>query len=276
MNIKKEILKQSQWDEIGTFLDNPVFRNEKMKDIIIVTINDRKINHENIDKEVEEKLNIKFKHAIFISRHTSKTGKPTLTTHPIGNYAKAEFGGEKETLVKSSPRLMTKLLSILKKNAKSANLYHKVCFEVTHHGPFLSIPTLFVEVGSNEEEWKKIEPAKIVAKSIIELLELFYQKDPFFDEAPVLIGIGGGHYAPRFTDVALEKNVAFGHMIPMYHIEAGNIDEKMIEEALQKTPEVKGVYIHKKSMKKSQVTEYKNWFQDRGIKVFSSKELKNL
>ena len=247
-----------------------------MNDVIMVTINDRKINHENLDKEVEKKLNLKFELAIFVSRHTSKTGKPTLTVHPIGNYGSAEFGGKTKTLVKSSPRLMTQLLRILKKNAKSANLYHKVCFEVTHHGPFMNIPTLFVEVGSNEEEWKKIKPAKIVAKSVIELLESYYKKDPFFDKSPVIIGIGGGHYAPRFTDVALEKYVAFGHMIPIYQIEAGNIDEEMIEKALKKTPDVKGVYIHKKSLKKSQVTEYKNWFQTKGIKVFSSKDFQNL
>lgn len=247
-----------------------------MKDIIIATINDRKINHEFLDEEIEKKLNVKLTHAIFISRHTSKTGNPTLTVHPIGNYGLAEFGGKEKTLVESSPGLMTQLLRLLKKNAKSANLYHKVCFEVTHHGPFLNIPTLFVEVGSDEEEWKKIKPAKIVAKSVIELLESYHKKDPFLNKSPVIIGIGGGHYAPRFTDVALEKDVAFGHMIPMYHIEAGNINEEMIEEALKKTPNVKGVYIHKKSMKKSQVTDYKNWFETRGIKVFSSKDLKSI
>ena len=51
--------------------------------------------------------------------------------------------------------------------------------------------------------------------------------------------------------------------------------EEMIEKALKKTPDVKGVYIHKKSMKKSQVTEYKNWFEAKGIKVFSSKDRQN-
>ena len=36
----------------------------------------------------------------------------------------------------------------------------------------MNIPTIFVEVGSNEEEWKKQEPANIVAKSILELLSI--------------------------------------------------------------------------------------------------------
>jgi D-aminoacyl-tRNA deacylase len=242
----------------------------------MITINDRKINHEKLDDEVKEKLDLEFEHIIFISRHTSKTGNPTLTVHPIGNYGAADFGGKSKTLVDASPVLMTQLLRNLKKNAKLAKLYHKVCFEVTHHGPYLKTPTLFVEVGSNEEEWKKIKPARIVAKSVIELLESYINNELFIEKSPVIIGLGGGHYAPRFTDVALEKKVSFGHMIPMYHIEGGNIDEEMVEKALKKSPHANGVYIHKKSMKKSQVTEFKNWFESKGIKVFSSKELEEL
>jgi D-aminoacyl-tRNA deacylase len=275
-NIKKELLEQSKWDEIDIFNENTVYRHSSMKDVVIITINDRKITHENLEKEVEEKLGLKPKQAIFISRHRSKTGEPTLTTHPIGNYGEAQFGGKTKALSKSSPKLMTRLLRIMKKNAEQAKLYHKVCLEVTHHGPYMNIPTLFVEVGSDEEEWKKQKPANIVAKSVLELLESYHYEEDFTNDIPVLIGIGGGHYAPRFTDVILEKNVAFGHMIPTYHIEAGNIDGEMFEKALQATPNVKGAYIHRKSLKKSQVTQFRNWFEDKGIPVISSKELSDL
>ena len=164
----------------------------------------------------------------------------------------------------------------MKKNAKQAELYHKVCFEVTHHGPYLKTPTLFVEVGSNEEEWKNKEPAKVVAKSVLELLESYHYEKDITEDIPILIGIGGGHYAPRFTDVILEKNAAFGHMIPHYQIEAKNINTEMFEKALQATPNVNGVYINKKTLKKSQVTEFKNFFEKIGIPVISSKELENL
>jgi len=275
-NIKKSLLEQSTWDESGTFNGNIVYRHSTMKDVIIVTINDSKILHENLDKEVKDVLGIEAKQAIFISRHTSKTGKPTLTVHPIGNYGKAEFGGKSKILTKASPQLMTYLLRLLKKNAKQAKLYHKVCFEVTHHGPYLDIPTLFIEVGSNEEEWAKQEPAAVVAKSVLEFLDSYHCEKDFSDEMVVLLGVGGGHYAPRFTDVALEKKVAFGHMIPTYQIDAGNIDDEMFEQALLKTPNVKGIYIHRKSMKKSQVTEFKDIFEKKGIPVISSKELENL
>ena len=275
-NIKKGLLKQDTWDEIDTFYNNTVYRHSTMKDIIIVTINDRTIRHENLDKEVEKELGVKAKQAIFISRHRSKTGEPTLTTHPIGNYREAQFGGKTQTLSKSSPRLMTQLLRIIKKNAEQEKLYHKVCFEVTHHGPYMNIPTFFAEVGSVEEEWKKQKPADIVAKSVLELLESYHYEEDLPSDIPVLIGIGGGHYAPRFTDVVFEKKAAFGHMIPTYQIDAGNIDGEMFEKALQATPNVTGVYIHRKALKKSQVTKYKQWFQNKGIHVISSKELPDI
>lgn len=275
-NIKKGLLEQSKWEEIDTFLNNPVYKNSSMEDIIIVTINDSKIKHENLENEISDKLGLKPKQAIFISRHRSKTEEPTLTTHPIGNFGEARFGGKPKTLVESSPKLMTQLLRIIKKNTQQAKLYHKVCFEVTHHGPYMHIPTLFVEVGSNEEEWKKQEPANIISKSLLELLSLYHYEEEISDDIPVLMGIGGGHYAPRFTDIILEKNAAFGHMIPTYQIDAGNINEEIFEKTIRATPKVKGVYLHKKELKKSQVTQYRKWFENRGIPAISSKNLADL
>lgn len=275
-NIKKALLKKTNWEETDIFYENTVYRHSKMKDIIIITINDRKITHENLDEEVEEKLGIKPKQAIFISRHTSKTGHPTLTVHPIGNFGTAEFGGETKTLCKSSPRLMAHLLRLINKNAKPTQLEHQICLEVTHHGPHMSIPSLFVEVGSTEEEWEKQEPADIIAESILELLDSYHYEEDLPSDIPVLIGIGGGHYAPRFTDVILEKKAAFGHMIPRYHIDAGNIDNEMFEKALQATPNVTAVYLHRKSLKKAQIREYREWFEKRGIPAISSKELEDL
>jgi D-aminoacyl-tRNA deacylase len=275
-NIKNELLEKSRWEEIDVMFNNPVFRNKKIKNVIIVTINDRTIRHENLDSEVCEKLNEKLKQVIYISRHTSKTGKPTLSTHPIGNYSKAEFGGREKTLIKSAPRLMTQLLINLKKNAKKAGLKHEVCYEVTHHGPFLQTPTLFTEIGSIEEEWRKKKPANVVAESILQLLESYQCEKDLPEDIPVLIGLGGGHYAPRFTDIVFEKKAAFGHMIPSYQINSDNVNNDIINEMIKNTPDIKGAYIHRKSLKKSQITKFKKWFNERNIPVISSKELENL
>jgi D-aminoacyl-tRNA deacylase len=275
INIKKNLLKISSWEEINSFCDNIVYRHYNMKDVVIITLNDRKIMHENIDKEVEDKLGIKPKQAIFISRHTSKTGQPTLTVHPIGNYGEAHFGGYEKTLSESSPRLMTCLLRIMKKNAKQANLYHQVCFEVTHHGPYLSIPSFFVEVGSTKDEWEKNDPAYIVAKSVLELLDLYHYEKDLPNDIPILIGVGGGHYAPRFTDVVLEKKASFGHMIPTYQLKSGNINEMILEQVIELTPNVSSGYFHRKALKKSQIRQFKKWFEQRGIPIISSKKLQD-
>ena len=275
-NIKNSLLEQSTWAEAGTFYNTPVFHNVSLKNLILITIPDKKIRHENIDDEVHDQLKINPQLAVFLSRHRSKMGDPTLTVHPIGNYADAEFGGKPKTLILSAPRMMTHLLRLIKKNLESTTLGYKICYEVTHHGPYLKIPTLFAEVGSTEEQWQQKEPAVVIAQSLLELFSTFTYEQDFPKDIPVLLGVGGGHYAPRFTDIVFQKKAAFGHMIPSYHIDSGAIDWDMIEQALHMTPNVSGVYLHKKALKKSQVTLFKKWFEEKNVPVISSKELRDL
>ena len=275
-HIKNSLLEQTTWEEQGIFYNTPVFRNTSMKNLVLVTIPDKKIRHENIDIEVQEQLHIEPKIAIFLSRHRSKTGEPTLTVHPIGNFSDAQFGGQPKTIVPAAPKMMTHLLRLIKKNLQSTDLDYKVCYEVTHHGPFLQIPTLFTEVGSTEVQWQQKEPASIIATSPLELLRTYQYEEDFPKDSPILLGIGGGHYAPRFTDIALQKKVAFGHMIPSYKIDEGTIDDEILEKTILATPNLTAVYLHKKDLKKSQVTYYRNWFEKKGISLISSTELPDL
>ena len=273
LNIKQCLLEHSSWGEHGTFATHTVYEHAEMDEILLVTITDRKITHEHLDMELHQRLNIIPKQLIFLSRHRSKMGQPTLTVHPIGNYGTAEFGGKSKTLIPSAPRLMTHLLRLIKHHKESTDLEHQVCYEVTHHGPYLETPTLFVEIGSTEQEWNKKTPGVIIAQSLLDLLQDYRYETDLSDDIPVLIGIGGGHYAPRFTKVIFEKNAAFGHMIPSYHIEAGNMTQEMIEKAMNATPKASGIYISRKAFKKSEVSEYRQWFETMGIPVLSSKEL---
>lgn len=275
-HIKHSLLEQTTWEEHGIFYNTTVYRHTSMKNLVMVTIPDKKIRHENIDKEVHEQLHLTSDIAIFLSRHRSKTGEPTLTVHPIGNFSDAQFGGQPKTLVPAAPKMMTHLLKIIKKNLQSTDLGYKVCYEVTHHGPFLRIPTLFVEVGSTEVQWQQKEPACVIATSLLEMLPTFQYENDFPKHIPVLLGIGGGHYAPRFTEIAFQKKVAFGHMIPTYKVDEGTLDDEILEKAIQATPDITGVYLHKKDLKKSQVTHFRNWFEKRGIPLSSSKELEDL
>ncbi len=275
-HIKRCLLEPTPWEEHGIFYNTPVYRHSSLKNLVMVTIPDKKIRHENIDIEVHDQLSLTPDIAIFLSRHRSKTGEPTLTVHPIGNFSDAQFGGQPKTLVSAAPKMMTHLLRLIAKNLKKTDLAYKVCYEVTHHGPFLQIPTLFVEVGSTEVQWQQKEPACVIATSLLEMLPLYQSENDFPKDIPVIIGIGGGHYAPRFTEITLQKNVAFGHMIPTYKIDEGAITDEILGQTMQATPGFNGIYLHKKDLKKSQVTFFRNWFQSRGIPVLSSKDFKDL
>ncbi|MDG6218591.1 MAG: D-aminoacyl-tRNA deacylase [Candidatus Thermoplasmatota archaeon] len=275
-NIKKRLLALDEWESINTFFNNPVYQHQTLNDIYMVSIPDKTIYHENLDNELHQTLQSEPSQLIFISRHRSKSGEPTLSTHPIGNYADALYGGRQRTIIPSMPRLMTSLLHEMETQAKVNKLPHKVTFEVTHHGPFLKTPTLFAEVGSTLGEWKKEKPARVVALALLTVLHNKKYEYEYSKETPVLLGIGGGHYAPRFTTVVLKKNVSFGHMIPSYHVKPGHIDKDIIKKALQATPDVSGIYLDRKALSKASRKIFSTWCEELNIPLVSSKQFKDL
>lgn len=247
VNIRNHLLWMMEWEDLG----NKICRH---RDIIMTDIDDYHLYHDNIDSEIERKTNTKFDVVIFASKHQSESGMRTLSVHHVGNYSKAEYGGREKTLVPASPHLMTTALRTIKKKNKAE---YQVCFEVTHHGPYLKTPAFFIEIGSDEKSWNDENAGKIVAKTIIETI-----KNP--EKYAILIGVGGGHYAPIFTDIALSKKVSFAHMLPKYQIE--NIDEKMVEEVIEKSkPDF--VYFHRKGMRKSDYRRLKEVFEIKGVKA---------
>ncbi|UCG68547.1 MAG: D-aminoacyl-tRNA deacylase, partial [Thermoplasmata archaeon] len=227
------------------------------------TINDRHIFHDNVDLELDHEFEKRPECIIFASRHTSESGKRSLTVHPIGNFGKAEFGGLKETLVPSSPHLMTEALRILRKKAK--NLDYSVSFEATHHGPFLSTPTFFVEIGSEERAWQDKEAGRAIAETLLEIRTPDY---------PVGLGVGGGHYVPRITDVALERKISFGHIIPTYALDI--VSPEIAQKVLMATDKVKNVYFHKKHLKGGQYAKWKEFFSEKGLIPIRTGDLEKL
>ena len=272
-NIKKQLLRLTSWEEQISFYDVPILSFPEVDDVYLITIPDRTIFHDNLDVEISKVLGKKPDMLLYLSRHSSKTGKPSLTAHPIGNYGPADFGGKPHTLVPAAPRFMTHLIRRIHEKHRMSRLGYQVCFEVTHHGPYLSTPTVFVEVGSTEVEWHLSEPAQVVATAVYDILKENRSAMDADAEIPVLLGIGGGHYAPRFTDIILERDAAFGHMIPAYHVDAGNITIDSVKTAISQTPDISGVYIHSKGLKKPQVRLFKEMLADLDIPVISSKDL---
>ena len=99
--------------------------------------------------------------------------------------------------------------------------------EVTHHGPVLDVPALFIEVGSTEPYWPNEDAAKLLAEIITEGLSLDGSNESYSwsesnETEPVLITLGGGHYAPKANKLALEPNVWIGHMLANHSLPFGS------------------------------------------------------
>ncbi|MCL2712122.1 MAG: D-aminoacyl-tRNA deacylase [Methanomassiliicoccaceae archaeon] len=229
VNIKDSLIRTKEWEPEGELLFSD--------DIVIMTIPEMHIYAENVETKVKE-AGIDAKEIIFLSRHRSSSGIPTLTVHPIGNFNDAELGGRPRTLTKASPATMTAMLRMMMTSNISS---FQASFEVTHHGPYVGIPATFIEIGSSEAQWNNTEAADIIADSILNCEEKNF---------PSVIGIGGGHYAPRFTEVAATYEINFGHMIPEYAYKDVNNEElaRIIDDAAKNSC-TKLAYIHKRSMK---------------------------
>ncbi len=209
INIRDGLLELGGWKGIGNFCGREVMERNGM---IMVTIEGLHLYADHIERSVMDAIDVPpFDDILFLSRHASASGRPSLTVHPIGNFGKAEHGGMPETLVPASPDLMTSMLRRIGVEAKGLNF--EVTFEVTHHGPITEVPTLFVEIGSDPSTWNDKSAAKAIASSILGTDITSY---------PKAIGIGGGHYATRFTEVCMRRKVSFGHMIPNYQIDIGD------------------------------------------------------
>ncbi len=219
----------------------------------MISINNIHINAERIDEDYEKKENVKINNIIFLSRHKAASGKPSLTVHPIGNWGKAEYGGEEGKITPTSPKIMTSLLREIKKNQLEG---FDVCFEATHHGPLLNTPTIFLEIGSTENEWEDELPAQSLIKSLLEVKYI---------DGKNVVGVGGGHYTPRFTEAALTHKVNFGHMVANYGVPF--VNTKVLRNAMEAS-NAEGVYFHKKAMKKSVYRQIKEELGNENIPVF--------
>ena len=88
---------------------------------------------------------------------------------------------------------------------------------------------MFIEIGSNEQQWKDKKAAEIIAKTISSILN---DKN---DNYKIALGIGGTHYCSTFNKILLRTDIALGHICPKYQLQ--NLDKEMIEQAINKTKE---------------------------------------
>jgi D-aminoacyl-tRNA deacylase len=256
VNIRNALMAGRKWEDDGiAFYHN---------DMVMFSIPDVHIRAENVDERAK-KAGIDANEIIFLSRHKAASCIPTLTVHPIGNFHNADLGGRPQTLVRSSPATMTGMLRSL----MSMDTGHfQVSFEVTHHGPWVSIPATFIEIGSDAAQWGNRDAARMLSDAIYGYEEKDYT---------TAIGIGGGHYAPRFTEVSKDHEINFGHMIPEYAFKDSDNDDliRMLTVSAENSG-TKLVYIHKKSMKGEMLKRVKDAISSCDMEAISTSSLNNI
>lgn len=259
-NMRDCLMEIRDWEDAGSDNGSKMLRDG---DTYILSSDRWHIDFEDV-LDVSAKFGVDPDLVIFMSRHSSESGRPALTVHPIGNYHENNLGGKPMKLVRSCPDLMTDALR------RISNLNDmeetQVTFEVTHHGPWLDRPSFFIEVGSDSSHWANKHAADILAHVLI---------SNSGNDYPVTVGVGGGHYAPRFTEAALELEVNFGHMVPNYQME-GRGDEdiaRVLRDACEQSG-TKTIFLHRKSMKGPQASRIRDLAASEGLEMVGSSDFK--
>ena len=227
LNIKKQILTHYPFRECSEkFQENPTYgASISNRNVRLVTL-----NTESVYAQDTTTFFSNLELVIFISRHSSLSGTPTLSVHTPGNLGAAELGGIPRKVSVSPANAMRDALKAMARLKQKMGLDYEVSYECTHHGPSLDVPTMFSELGSCAKQWNDIKAAEAVAHATMEAVSRFGNFP-----AKVVLGIGGPHYQSKFTRVALESDVAFGHMIPKYAIPA--VDSELLKQCIGRTLE---------------------------------------
>jgi D-aminoacyl-tRNA deacylase len=225
VNIAKSILQHYPFAKRNqTFQEKPVYHAEiNGKQIDFITLNEETVNAQNLPETFPNAELI-----VFLSRHSSQSGTPTLSVHTPGNFADAELGGLPRSVSIAPANAMSDALKALNRLKQEMNLDYEVSYECTHHGPSLQVPTMFVELGSCEKQWNDQTAATVVAQAAMEAIANFGNT-----KHPAVIGIGGTHYNQKFTHMALSGEAAFGHIIPKYALP--QIDPETLQQCIKRT-----------------------------------------
>lgn len=260
MNQKAALLSLAPWKDSGRFEAADVLA---FSGWTLVTIAEHHLDRDHLDRDLEAALGARPELVVYLSKHRSESRTPSLTVHPIGNPKGAEFGGKPGSFVPASPLWMTAALRRLRQEAEG--LPYEVTFEATHHGPYLETPTFFIEQGSTEREWADPDASRAIARTLLGL-------EPI--EAPVAVGLGGGHYVPRHSDLAVARRIAFGHMLPSHALEG--LPPERVDDAIACTPGARLAYLHRKSLGKPEARALEARVSARGLRVVREADLEPL
>jgi D-aminoacyl-tRNA deacylase len=227
INIANYVLKNYSFTKTSQkFQETPIYTAQiNKKHIVLVRLKEETVYAQNLLNSFPDADLV-----VFLSRHSSQSGKPTLSVHTPGNFAEANLGGLPRTLSVCPAAAMRNTLKSLQQFKTEMELDYEVSYECTHHGPSLNVPTMFVELGSSSRQWSDARAGEAVAKAAMHAITSFGAPN----EAAAL-GIGGTHYNQKFTQMALNNEALFGHMISKYAL--SNLDTEILLQCMKCTLE---------------------------------------
>ncbi len=245
------------WEDAPPFEGKPAYRRGEL---CLVSISEHHLYRDHLDRDLAAAYGESPSLVVYLSKHRSESRTASLTVHPIGNPKGADFGGRPGTLVSAAPGWMTAALRRLRREA--SGLPYEVTFEATHHGPYLETPTFYIEQGSTETEWHDANASAAIARTLLDLSPT---------DAPVALGLGGGHYAPRHSDVAVARRIAFGHLLPNHALEG--LADALLDQAVARSPRAELAYLHRKSLGKPEARDLESKLVARGLRVVHEADL---
>jgi len=128
MNIARKLIENYGFKETyETFNGNLVYlKIVKNREVKLVFVNEEPIYTQFITEHFQPEL------IVYISRHSSRSGKPTLTVHTPGNLTEeASFGGIPRKISVSPASAMKNALKEMMRLKKEWNLQYEVSYECT-------------------------------------------------------------------------------------------------------------------------------------------------
>lgn len=218
-NIRARLLEMFPFEETNESFDGE--RIHEFQNIRIYAPAKDPINCEHIDKQIDADL------FCFATKHRAASGTHSLSVHVPGNWGKAELGGvDRKLCVIPASVIRTAFLELQRRGAGSD---HEITLESTHHGPLIDKPCFFIEIGSDETQWSREEPARIIAETIISTME---KRNEAF---PTVMVLGGGHYNQLANRILLGTNYAVGHICPKYAL--ASLDLEMMNQGIERSAE---------------------------------------
>lgn len=283
LNLYEAVAELGGWEESEN-LQHGLLMRHSVRPVHLLLIDELHILADGIDLAHEKETNESVEEVLVLSRHAAKSGIPSLTVHAIGvpgevPHGEVGFaGGEKGLAVPPSPRFAA-IFSALIEETNNSDLAKEfdISLETTHHGPVLTRPTLYLEIGSKESEWIRKDASSLWANVISRVLGLS-ENEPegeWKGQGEVMVGFGGGHYAPRHSDIVIRSGVNFGHLLANYAL--------IFDDEGPETPSGPWVHSLRESIEKTRIAypggvifahldrkSFKGWQRNAIIKELSS------